>query len=127
MENSDSNKVAKHFFSRTPGQTAVEICICMYLELITRGIINTAVFIYYFSANLINYFNIIKELQQKVSLTQMTRAIFYTHQTNSPWAGVYACDRRYQMEKTGVFEAQKRKAVNCFWVLNTALGNTVKK
>ena len=30
----------------------------------------------------------------------MVRAIFYTHQTSGACAGVCACDRTYQMERT---------------------------
>ena len=32
----------------------------------------------------------------------MTRAIFYSHQTNGAFAGVCACDRTHQMEKTAM-------------------------
>ena len=32
----------------------------------------------------------------------MARAIFYTHQTSGTCAGVCACDRTHQMEKTAL-------------------------
>ena len=49
----------------------------MHLDLITRGIINTAVFIYYFLENLINYFKIIKGPNKKC-LKHKWRLLFFT-------------------------------------------------
>ena len=44
----------------------------------------------------------------------MIRAIFYIHQNSGAYAGVYTCDRTYQMKRTAIESQKERNALTCF-------------
>ena len=44
----------------------------------------------------------------------MIRAILYMHQNSGAYAGVYTCDRTYQMKRTAIESQKERNALTCF-------------